>query len=93
MQVFLNKKLSLPENCNANILSLPEIYDANILSLPEILGNDYKHDEICSRRMVIVYMALDCSFLSCCTNSSLMLLPSWRQTSWLQRCAIAMLEG
>ena len=82
MQVFLNKKLSLPEICNANILSLPEI-----------LGNDYKHDEICSRRMVIVYMAMDCSFLSCCTNSSLMLLPSWRQTSWLQRCAIAMLEG
>ena len=48
MQVFLNKKLSLPEICNTNILSLPDIYDANILSLPEILENDYKHDEICS---------------------------------------------
>jgi len=81
MQVFSNKKLSIPEICNANILSLPEIYDANILSLPEILGNDYKHDEICNRCMFIVYSASDYSFLSWATSSSLMLLPSWRQTS------------
>ena len=36
MQVFSNKKLSLPEICNVNILSLPEISKAKTLSLPEI---------------------------------------------------------
>ena len=34
MQVFVHKKLSLPEICNANILSLPEILSVIILSLP-----------------------------------------------------------
>ena len=34
MQVFVHKKLSLPEICNTNILSLPEILSVIILSLP-----------------------------------------------------------
>ena len=43
MQVFENKKLSLPEISKAKTLSLPEISIANILSLPEIYTSYYSH--------------------------------------------------
>ena len=36
MQIFWNKKLSLPEISIANILSLPEILIVKTLSIPDI---------------------------------------------------------